>query len=68
MQEVITKTIIILAALAAIVIVFNRLGRSKNPGCGCGCGSKTDAPCNDCSQASDCIDTPKDRQKSSTDA
>lgn len=56
MQEVITKTIIILAALIAIVLVFNRLGRSQKLNDGCGCGGSTDAssPCKDCAQASGC--------------
>lgn len=35
MQEVIVKTILIVAALAAIVLFYNRLGRKR--GCGCGC-------------------------------
>ncbi len=37
MQEVITKTIVILVALAAIVWFYNRLNRKKGPGCPGGC-------------------------------
>ena len=56
MQEVITKTIIILAALVAIVLVFNRLGRSQklNGGCGCGRGTDASSSCKECAQASGC--------------
>lgn len=69
MQEVITKTIVILAALVAIVLVFNRLGRSSKlkGGCGCGTCQDTSSPCKDCSQASGC-DTPSSASsKSSSD-
>ncbi len=56
MQEVITKTIIILAALVAVVLIFNRIGRSQklNGGCGCGSGPDDSSPCKDCAQASGC--------------
>ncbi len=67
MQEVITKTIVILVVLVAIVLVFNRFGRSRklNGGCGCGCGGSTDisSPCQDCTPVSGCDTREESKEK-----
>lgn len=63
MQEVITKTIIILAAMVAVILIFNRFGRKKNKGCRCGCGENAETVCGDCPQASCCGETQNPNKK-----